>query len=591
MPGIDRYLGVRAAFSPVYSEATNQWYFLMNLTDTAQVYRIDRPGAWPEMLTDYPERVSGLHAAPKRPGLAFSRDHGGNEHHQLYWMDLTTLDVTPLTRDPQAVHLFGCFSPDGRYIAYSSTARNGTDYDLYVMPVDAPDQAELVLTRPGHWEVRDWTDNGEWLVEEMRGNMEQALYRFDRTRNAVTPVTHQDAEAIFRSPAVAADGRVFVLTDYGRDFVGLAVINPPGNLEFVETLDADVDGLAMDGEGRTLAYTVNREGFSELHLCDIASGQDRHVSAFDHAIVFGLTFDAAGQVLAVTHAGPDHTMNVSLVGVNEGSVVQLTYAPMTGLDPKSLVTPTVFRYRSFDGREIPAYLYQPSAGEPAPVVISVHGGPEAQERPWFSGLYQYLVAHGYAVIAPNVRGSTGYGKAYAHLDDREKRMDSVKDVASLVEWIRRQPGLNGERIAIYGGSYGGYMVLSSITQYPDLFQAAIDIVGIANLESFLENTSPWRRALREVEYGYLATDREFLRRFSPIHQVDRIQAPLFVIHGANDPRVPLNEAEQIVEALHARNHPVEFRVFPDEGHGIAKMKNRVVLYPEMVAFLDRHLKG
>jgi dipeptidyl aminopeptidase/acylaminoacyl peptidase len=390
---------------------------------------------------------------------------------------------------------------------------------------------------------------------------------------------------------LASDGSVYVLTDYGRDFIGLAHINVPGSLEFLVAEAADLDLLTLDDSGHMLAYTVNREGFSELHLRDLVAGQDRHIPAFDQAVVFDLVFDADSKCLAVTHSGPDHNMNISLVTVASGKVERLTYAPMTGLNPKSLVIPTVMRYPSFDSREIPAYLYRPPLSGNLPVVISVHGGPEAQERPYFSGWYQYLLAHGYALVTPNVRGSTGYGKAYSHLDDREQRMDSVRDIASLVEWIRVQPGLDGRRIAIYGGSYGGFMVLSAITQYPDLFQAAIDIVGRANLESFLENTSEWRRALREVEYGYLATDREFLRRFSPVHYVDRIRTPLFVVHGANDPRVPLNEAEQIVGALQERLRPVEFRVFPDEGHGIAKLKNRIALYPEMVDFLDRHLKG
>lgn len=383
---------------------------------------------------------------------------------------------------------------------------------------------------------------------------------------------------------------VYVRTDYGRETLAVARLED-SRVSYVIEDEGDVDGLVVDNLGKTMSYSINREGFSECHLYDLATGQDRHLSDFDRSIVSELVFDASGQFLAVNHGGPDHNMNISLVSVSDGSAVPLTRAPMTGINPHTFISPEVIRYRSFDGRDIPAYVYRPKGPGKFPVVISVHGGPESQERPVFNGWYQYLLAQGYALVAPNVRGSTGYGKTYAHLDDREKRMDSVRDIASLVEWIRAQPGLDGNRIAISGGSYGGFMVLSSITQYPELFQAAIDIVGIANLESFLENTSVWRRALREVEYGYLSTDRDFLRRFSPIHYVDRIKAPLFVVHGANDPRVPLNEAEQIVEALSKRGQPVQLRIFDDEGHGIAKLKNRMALYPALVEFLDRHLKG
>ncbi len=590
MPGIDRYLGVRAATNPVYSKSTGQWYFLMNLTNTFQVYGLARAGAWPAMLTDYPERVSGIHAAPEGPILVLTRDTGGNEHHQFYCLNLDTMAVATLTDASDAVHLFGCFSPDGQSIAYTSTARNGRDYDVYTLPLTPPFQSTMVLSRTGHWHARDWSPQGELLLEEMNSSAQQSLYRFNLQTKALNQLTPEHQAAVYHAPALAPDGSLFVLTDYDHDFVGLARIPRPGALDFLVSEAADLDLLTLDRSGHQLAYTVNRQGFSELHLHDLRTGDQSHVPTFDHDVIFDLEYDSDGQSLAVTHSAPDRNMNISLISLASGKVESLTLAPMTGLNPKSLITPALIHYPSFDGLQIPAYLYRPLVSGTPPVVISIHGGPESQERPSFSGWYQYLLAQGYALLTPNVRGSTGYGKTYAHLDDRERRMDSVSDIASLVDWIRMQPDLDSRRIGVYGGSYGGFMVLSAITQYPDLFQAAIDIVGIANLESFLENTSEWRRALREVEYGSLATDRKFLRQFSPIHLVDRIQTPLFVVHGANDPRVPLNEAEQIVDALQRRSRPVEFRVFSDEGHGIAKLTNRLALYPEMVAFLDRYLK-
>ena len=257
------------------------------------------------------------------------------------------------------------------------------------------------------------------------------------------------------------------------------------------------------------------------------------------------------------------------------------------------------RYPTFDlderggRRHIPAWFYRP-AGDPSqtlPAILLVHGGPEGQYRPGFSFLAQYLVHNGYAVLAPNVRGSTGYGKAYSHLDDVEKRMDSVADLAHAARWLKGQEGIDGERLAVYGGSYGGFMVLSALTTYPDLWAAGVDIVGISNLATFLENTSAYRRAHREAEYGSLARDRVFLERIAPIHHLDQIAVPLMVIHGANDPRVPLSEAEQLVQALEGRGIPVEFLVFDDEGHGLVKLKNKLVAYPAIVAFLDRYLAG
>jgi dipeptidyl aminopeptidase/acylaminoacyl peptidase len=273
----------------------------------------------------------------------------------------------------------------------------------------------------------------------------------------------------------------------------------------------------------------------------------------------------------------------------------LTQSSLAGIPQSSFVEPELIRYKTFDGRQIPAWYYRPqngslSNGRGFPVIVNVHGGPEGQAQPGFNGVNQYFLSRGYAVLAPNVRGSTGYGKTFTHLDDVEKREDSVKDLAAAVEWLKTQGGADPKRIAVTGGSYGGYMTLAAITLYPDLWAAAIDTVGIANFESFLKNTSGYRRKLREVEYGTLERDLEFLKSVSPLFKVDRIKTPLMVIHGKNDPRVPYTEAEQIVEALRKRGSPVEYKLFDDEGHGVNKLSNRLIVYPLMADFLDKYMK-
>jgi dipeptidyl aminopeptidase/acylaminoacyl peptidase len=264
----------------------------------------------------------------------------------------------------------------------------------------------------------------------------------------------------------------------------------------------------------------------------------------------------------------------------------LTRSSTAGIPRNTFRTPEIVRYPSFDGREIPALFYEPEE-ENAPVVVNVHGGPESQSRPMFAPVTQYFLDRGYAVFAPNVRGSTGYGKAYTHLDDVELRMDSVKDLAYAAEWLR---GRGHEKIAVMGGSYGGFMVLAALTEYPELWSAGVDIVGIANMVTFLENTGSYRRALRESEYGSLENDREFLESISPIHKAERITAPLMVIHGKNDPRVPVGEAKQIVERVRDNGGAVEYLPYEDEGHGLAKLKNRLDAYPRIAAFLGRTCK-
>ena len=262
-----------------------------------------------------------------------------------------------------------------------------------------------------------------------------------------------------------------------------------------------------------------------------------------------------------------------------------------GLPVEQFVAPELIEFPTFDDRQIPAWYYRPAASsdEPLPVVVIVHGGPESQTRPYFTFLAQYLVNNGYAVLAPNVRGSTGYGKAYSHLDDVERRMDSVADLAHAAYWLGEQPEIDAQRIAVYGGSYGGFMVLAALTNYPELWAAGVDIVGISNFVTFLENTSDYRRGHREAEYGSLARDRDFLESIAPMRHIERLVAPLMVIHGANDPRVPLTEAEQLVAALRQRDVPVEFLVFDDEGHGIVKLKNKVHAYPAIIDFLERYV--
>ena len=347
--------------------------------------------------------------------------------------------------------------------------------------------------------------------------------------------------------------------------------------------------------------------------------------------------------MAFTFSGAKYNTDIWVYDLPTKKLTQITKSSRSGIPQDSFVEPQLIKYKSFDGREISAWFYVPkpsvknafaccgfSNSSPEeiraqiekdaitnnynieinnraisynfgstknklivsfyPVIVSVHGGPEGQERPGFNPLYQYFLSRGYAILATNVRGSTGYGKTFAHLDDVEKREDSVKDLASAVDWLKSSGGADSKRIGIMGGSYGGYMTLAAITLYPDLWAAAVSTVGIGNWETFLKNTSGYRRRAREVEYGMLDRDMEFLRRISPIYKVDKIRAPLFVIHGKNDPRVPYTEAEQIVASLKKRGATVEYKLFDDEGHGISKLKNRLELYPLVADFLDKYMK-
>jgi dipeptidyl aminopeptidase/acylaminoacyl peptidase len=391
-----------------------------------------------------------------------------------------------------------------------------------------------------------------------------------------------------------AGDALYLVTDRESDTLSLARLDlESGDLEIVADGDGwNVEGITLDEDTGRLAYARNVDGYTELTVGRLADGgiEEFPVPDLPEGVAGGIAFDADAERFAVTVTGRRENTNVHVVDVETGESERWTNASTAGLDRESFCMPELVRYESFDGREVPAFFSLPADAEngETPVVVDIHGGPESQRRPSFSPVTQYLLSAGYAVFEPNVRGSTGYGKAYTHLDDRDKRMDSVADIERGVAWLHEHPAVDPERIAVMGGSYGGFMTLASLTEYPDLWAAGVDIVGIADFTTFLENTGSWRRALREAEYGSLADDRELLESISPLTSIERIDAPLFILHGENDPRVPVGEAEQVAARVGERV-PVETLIFDDEGHGIVKRDNRIEAYTAIVEFLAEHV--
>ncbi len=362
---------------------------------------------------------------------------------------------------------------------------------------------------------------------------------------------------------------------------------PTLDLTYLTPDDWDVESVKLSRDGRWLVAGRNVDGYSDFVLF---SGKGRRVPGpqIPRGIFGGFDFSPDSRRLAFTLVGPDRNADVWTLDLPDGEPRRLTRSSTAGIPSSTFRRPRLVRYPTFDEREIPALFYEPDEDSTAPVVVNVHGGPEGQSRPAFAPVTQYLLDRGLGVFFPNVRGSTGYGKHFTHLDDVELRMDSVADLAHAARWLQEQ---GHERIAVMGGSYGGFMVLAAMTEYPELWSAGVDIVGIANMVTFLENTGSYRRALREPEYGSLEKNREFLESISPIHKAENIAAPLMVIHGKNDPRVPVGEAEQIVERVGKNGGIVEYLLYQDEGHGLAKLKNRLDAYPKIAAFLERHLEA
>jgi dipeptidyl aminopeptidase/acylaminoacyl peptidase len=586
-----RYLKIRAAYGATWSPDGRRIAFLTDITGVSQVWEVAVEGGWPEQLTFHEERISGIHYSPKENRLLFSIDAGGNERSQLFALDGPTGEERDLTRAPEAIHYFGGFSPDGERIAYTATRRNGTDFDVFVQVLGDSNEPEVVWETSGYHTVSCWAPDVSFLiVSRHHSNLNNDLYRLDLANagGEAKLLTPHEGDARFLGVRVTPDGRhAFLATDRDGDFMRLARLDlSDGEIEYLTPDDWDVEEVELSEDGRWLAVTRNVEGYSNFVLFN---GRGRRVPGpeMPRGILGGFEFSPDGESLALTLTSPDRNPDLWVVDLPDGEPRRLTRSSTAGIPPRTFRRPEIVRYPSFDGLKIPALFYEPEASsDNAPVVVNVHGGPESQSRPLFAPVTQYLLGRGYAVFAPNVRGSTGYGKAYTHLDDVYLRMDSVEDLAHAVHWLR---GRGHQRVAVMGGSYGGFMVLAALTEYPELWTAGVDIVGIANMVTFLENTGSYRRALREPEYGSLERDRDFLESISPIHKAQEITSPLMVIHGKNDPRVPVGEAEQIVERVRQNGGVVEYLLYEDEGHGLAKLKNRLDAYPKIAAFLDEHL--
>jgi dipeptidyl aminopeptidase/acylaminoacyl peptidase len=580
-----RYLKIRGAWGASWSPDARRVSFLTDITGVPQVWEVPVEGgpSWPEQLTFYEERVSRAEYSPNANRLLFDMDAGGNERTQLFLLE--DGEVRDLTRAPGAIHYSGGFSPDGSRIAYTATRRNGTDFDVFVQELD--EEPEMVWEVSGYHTISDWAPDGSFLlVSRHRSNLDNDLYLLLLSSGEATLLTPHKGDARFYGACVTPDGgSAYLATDVGGDFMRLARLDfSTLDFTYLTPDDWDVEDLDLSRDGRYLLASRNIEGYSHLMLF---SGEGRRMPdpEVPEGIVGGFGFSPDSKWLAFTLVGPTRNPDVAVLDLPDGDVKQVTRSSTAGIPRSTFRHPRLVRYPTFDGREIPALFYDPEDGD-APVIVNVHGGPESQSRPAFAPVTQYLLHRGYAVFFPNVRGSTGYGKAYTHLDDIELRMNSVRDLAHAAQWLRKK---GHQRVAVMGGSYGGFMVLAALTEYPELWSAGVDIVGIANLVTFLKNTGSYRRALREAEYGSLQRDRYFLESISPIHKAHRIRVPLIVIHGKNDPRVPVGEAEQIVERVRENGGTVEYLLYEDEGHGLAKLKNRLDAYPRIAAFLDEHL--
>ncbi len=587
------FMNIRSASSPAFSSDGEMVLFLTNITGTPQVWRVSAKGGWPEQLTYYDDRVTGLRPSPADGRVAFTKDRGGDERDQIFLLHPEEGLIKGLATEEDVIHGLGPWSPDGRLLSFRSNLRSRAFFDIYTADTFSG-EVKRVLEDDGMNTPEAWSKDGRWLlVKRQNTNLDSDLYLVDLLTGETGRVTAHEGEASYADPAFAPDGGAIIcLSNREREFMAMVSIDiETGREEVIIGEEWDLESLALTPEGDLAAFAVNEEGYSRLRVMRLSDGEVEDVGGLPPGVVSEAKWSPDGKHLAFTFSGSGLNPDIWIYGYDDGSLYRVTRSDRGGIPQKIFVEPELIRFQTFDGRSIPAYLYLPRGweGEKPPAVIHIHGGPESQSRPSFNEVVQYLVNYGFAVLSPNVRGSTGYGKTYVHLDDTYRRMDAVRDLRYAHKWLSESGRVDPRRIALLGGSYGGFMVLAALTEYPELWAAGVDLYGIANFLTFLRNTGPWRRGLRACEYGDPERDEGLLREISPIHKADRINAPLMVIHGEKDPRVPRSETDQVIEAMRRRGVPFKYLIFEDEGHGIVKLRNRIEAYGAIAEFLKEHL--
>ena len=597
-PRFEQFFAIRR-FQPTLAFTPNgrQLLFSSDLSGQFNLWRVRVTGGWPEQLTSFDNQaVRQISVSPDGKTILFAADREGDEFHQIYALPARGGWPDAWTDAPQVQHFAdqAGWSPDGREFAYSANAETPTNQEVWVRDVASGATRKAfggdVFAGPAGWSP----DGSRLLVLDFRSNSDTSIHLLEG--GEPRELTPHEGEIKFLPGPWAPDGSGFwLVTDEGREFQGLAFFDlARGTYEWVDTPEGDVEEVALSKDGRVLAWNVNEDGWGRIRLRDLERGEDlpapqlpEGVGAFWGQSQLVLTRD--GSRAAVLWAAPQRPPELYGIETATGKVRKVTDNAIGGLRERSLAAPDLVRVPTWDGRELPAWLLRPRVRRRVPAVLCIHGGPEAQEPPGYQPLYQYLVSRGFAVLAPNIRGSTGYGKTYQTLIHRDWGGGDLRDFEALARWLQAQEYVDEKRLGVYGGSYGGFATLTCVTRLPDYWAAAVEIVGPSNLVTFSKAVPPtWRRFMDEW-VGNPETEADFLMERSPITYVDAVRAPLLVMQGANDPRVVKPESDQMVERLRELGREVDYVVFEDEGHGFTKRENQVRAARLAADWLERHL--
>jgi dipeptidyl aminopeptidase/acylaminoacyl peptidase len=593
---VARMARVGSANSPSFSPDGKWVSFISNMSGAPQVWVVPTEGGYPRMVTSGDDPVVEAEWSPAGDGIAIAIAPGGGLNTQVYIIKPDGTGMRLLTKGGEDNNGLDAWTEDGKQIAIDSSRDDPASRDSFMVDV-ATGNVRLVARNPGVGNIEGISRDGKRaLLGRLRSRGDNNLYLLDLASGKDTLLTRHEGVALFGGEIAPDGSAAYISTNKDRDLFAFGRIKfgadgTPGNIEILaERQDAELDGIRLNKQGTMAALFWNVKGRSEISFYDLVHNKQIPGPKLPGEIAGAAVFSKDGSKFAVGVGGAAQPTDIWIMDVKTQQFRQLTFSPHAGVDLALLVRPELVTFKSFDGLELSGWLYRPkNQNGPGAYVVSFHGGPEGQERAPFRSDYQALLAQGIGVFAPNVRGSSGFGKKFVNLDNGELRINGVKDIKACVDYLVNNHLADPRRIGITGGSYGGYMTMAGLTEYPDSFAAGVDLFGIVNFITFFQRTQPWMAAISKVEYGDPDTQKEMLDKLSPIYKLDRIKAATMVQHGANDTNVPVIEAEQIVNTLKDRGVPVEYILFPDEGHGWRKVPNRIKSTVEMVRFFSEHL--
>jgi dipeptidyl aminopeptidase/acylaminoacyl peptidase len=585
---------VGSASSPSFSPDGSQIAFLSNMSGVPQVWVVPAKGGYPQMVTSGDDPVEALAWSPTGEWIAVSIAPGGGLNSQVWVVRPDGTGLRMITEGGSVNNWLGGWTPDGKSIALASSRRNPDSMDAWLH--DLAGGSRMVAKNKGIGYLVDVSrDLKTGLLYRMVSRGSNDLYVVDMASGKETLLTPHEGSIEYEG-VISPDGRIVYLatnelTD--RFLLGRVKLSSsgPGVVEILASRDdAELQGIVRDDQGKRLLLVWNAAGRTELGIYDIASRSERRLAELPFEIGSGAVFSRDGAQIVIAGGGSVSTSDIWLLDVAAGTWSRVTLSSHPGVKLDELVKPELATYKAHDGLKLSGWLYRAKGRSgPGAVVVNFHGGPEGQARPSFNSTFQALLANGISVFDANVRGSSGFGRKFVNLDNGALRVGAVKDISSTVEYLVSSGIADPMKVGIMGGSYGGYMVMAGLSEYPQMFAAGADLFGVVNFETFFKKTEPWMAAISTVEYGDPKTEAAMLRDLSPIHKVDKVVSPTIVLHGANDTNVPVVEAEQVVESLKKRNVPVKYVLFPDEGHGWRKTKNRVTSAVEIVGWFVKYL--